>query len=51
MAMYGLWIEIARYYADTFDFFQILPGKFCNRLLTEILTEVPMSEFNQPFNR
>ena len=31
------------------------PGKFCNRLLTEILTEVPIShsltEFNQPFNR
>ena len=31
------------------------PGKFCNRLLTDILTEVPISysltEFNQPFNR
>ena len=31
------------------------PGKFCNRLLTEILVEVPISrsltEFNQPFNR
>ena len=30
-------------------------GKFCNRLLTEILTEVPIShsltEFNQHFNR
>ena len=33
----------------------LIPGKFCNRLLTEILTEVPIShsstEFNQPFNR
>ena len=33
----------------------MLPGKFCNRLLTEILTEVPISQsltkFNQPFNR
>ena len=33
----------------------VTPGKFCNRLLTEILTEVPIShsltEFNQPFNR
>ena len=31
------------------------PGKFCYRLLTEILTEVPvghsLTEFNQPFNR
>ena len=31
------------------------PGKFYNRLLTEILTEVPIShsliEFNQLFNR
>ena len=31
------------------------PGKFCNEILTEILTEVPIShsltEFNQPFNR
>ena len=31
------------------------PGKFRNRLLTEILTEVPIShsltEFNQPFNQ
>ena len=31
------------------------PGKFCNWLLTEILTEVPIShsltEFNQHFNR
>ena len=32
-----------------------VPSKFCNRLLTEILTEVPIShsltEFNQPSNR
>ena len=35
--------------------FSMHPGKFCNRLLTEILTEVPIShsltEFNQHFNR
>ena len=33
----------------------LIPGKFCNRLLTEILTEVPIShsltEFNQNINR
>ena len=38
-----------------FNFNNHLPGKFCNRLLTEILTEVPIShsltEFKQPFNR
>ena len=41
----GLKVSINRFF----------PGKFCNRLLTEILTEVPIShsltEFNQPFNR
>ena len=35
--------------------YNAIPGKFCNRLLTKILTEVPIShlltEFNQPFNR
>ena len=34
---------------------KVRPGKFCNRLLTEILTEVAinhsLSEFNQLFNR
>ena len=34
---------------------KVIPGKFCNRLLTEILTEVPIShsltEVNQRFNR
>ena len=39
----------------SYSFLGSLPGKFCNRLLTEILTEVRIShsltEFNQHFNR
>ena len=27
------------------------PGKFCNRLLTEIPISHSLTEFNQPFNR
>ena len=64
LAIYGLiyWVN-ARRNCNKFSLFfsfeikkkSIIPGKFCNRLLTEILIEVPIShsltEFDQHFNR